>query len=634
MLQKIREKITGWVAGVILALLAFVFAVWGIDIGFGSRNVAAVVNGDDIPIAPVRQAIQLQTSRLSQQLGADVPDALQAQIRDDVIEDFVRQRLLFQRVREEGYRISDADLRQSIREMPVFQVGGQFSMDSYRAMLANVGLTPAGFEVEQRQVMEIGQLQDGIVRSAFATVDELERQVRLDREQRELEWIRLPVSNYMDEVEVTEEQIAAEYESAPDRYQSTETVDVEYLELSLDELAREIEVSDEEVRQSYDEQLSREPDLFRTPEQRRARHILVAVDDDTDEAAAEARAAELLARVRAGEDFAELASEASDDSGSAAEGGDLGWVERGVMVAPFEEALFAMDDGAVEGPVKTPFGYHLILLEETRAGQTRSFDDARAEIAEDLRRIKAEDVYYERADALERVAFDSPDTLQPAADELGLEIQTVAGVRRTGNTGIASNPQFTATAFSTEVLEEGENSAALEIEEGRAVVLRVAEHHPAERLPLDEVRDRIRAELERKAARELAAEAAEDVRRQLVEGAAPGELAAAFEAVHEASRMVGREDREVPLSVRGAAFTAPPPADGDAVVQTVALADGSQVVFRLTEVRPGEPESVPVDERRNLRDELIRRHGSEELTAYLNQIRSEASVVVQTEQFE
>ena len=114
MLQKIREKITGWVAGVILALLAFVFAVWGIDIGFGSRNVAAVVNGDDIPIAPVRQAIQLQTSRLSQQLGADVPDALQAQIRDDVIEDFVRQRLLFQRVREEGYRISDADLRQSI----------------------------------------------------------------------------------------------------------------------------------------------------------------------------------------------------------------------------------------------------------------------------------------------------------------------------------------------------------------------------------------------------------------------------------------------------------------------------------------------------------------------------------------
>jgi peptidyl-prolyl cis-trans isomerase D len=634
MLQKIREKVTGWIAGIILALLAFVFAVWGIDIGFGTRNVAAVVNGEDIPIAPVRQAIQLQTSRLSQQLGAEVPDALAAQVRDDVIEDFVRQRLLLQRVRDEGYRISDADLQQSIREMPVFQVAGRFSMDSYRAMLANVGLTPTGFEAEQRQVLEIGQLQDGILRSAFTTVAELERQVRLDREQREIEWIRLPVSNYLEEVQVTDEQIAAEYESAPDRYQSTETVDVEYLELSLDTLAAGVEVTDEEVRQSYDEQLAREPDLFRTPEQRRTRHILVAVDADTDEAAAEARADELLARVRGGEDFAEVAEEASDDTGSASEGGDLGWVEQGVMVAPFEEALFAMADGEIVGPVKTPFGYHVILLEETRPGQTRGFDEARAQIAEDLRRVKAEDIYYERADTLERFAFDQPDTLQPAADELGLEIRTVPGVKRTGNSGIAADPQFTATAFSTEVLGEGENSAALEIEEGRAIVLRVAEHHPAERLPLAEVRDRIRAELERKSARELAGQAAEDVRRQLVEGAAPGELAVAFEGVHEEPRMIGRQEREVPLSVRTAAFAAPAPEDGDAVVQTVALADGSQVIFRLTDVRPGDVESVPVNERRTLRDELVRRHGGEELTAYMNQVRSEANVVVQTEQFE
>jgi peptidyl-prolyl cis-trans isomerase D len=634
MLQKIREKVTGWIAGVILALLAFVFAVWGIDIGFGTRNVAAVVNGDEIPVAPVRQAIQLQTSRLAQQLGADVPEPLQAQIRDDVIEDFVRQRLLLQRVREEGYRISDAELRQSIREMPVFQVGGRFSMDSYRAMLANVGLTPSGFEAEQRQVMEIGQLQDGIVRSAFATVDELERTVRLDREQREVEWIRLPLSNYLGEVEVTEDQIVAEYESATDRYQSTETVDVEYLELDLDSIAAEVEVSDDEVRQAYEERVAREPDLFRTPEQRRARHILVAIDDETDEAAAEARAEELLARIEDGEEFATLAAEASDDSGSANEGGDLGWVEPGVMVAPFEEALFAMEEGQVEGPVRTPFGFHLILLEETRPGHTRTFEEAQADIAEDLRRTKAEDLYYERADVLERFAFDSPDTLAPAAAELDLDIQTVSGVKRTGNTGIAAEPQFASTAYSIEVLDEGENSPAIELEEGHAVVLRVAEHHPAQRLPLDEVRERIRADLTRAAARDLAAEAAGEIRSELEEGGSPAELAAAFEGAHEGPRMIGRQDREVPPSVREAAFAASVPASGEPGIETVALADGSQVVLLLGDVQPGDADSIPVDERRALKNQLIQQHGTEELTAYLTQIRNDASVVVQTDQFE
>lgn len=634
MLQKIREKVTGWIAGVILALLAFVFAVWGIDIGFGTRNVAAVVNGEDIPLAPVRQAIQLQTSRLAQQLGADVPDALEAQVRDDVIEDFVRQRLLLQRVREEGYRISDEELIRSIREMPVFQVGGQFSMDSYRAMLANVGLTPSGFEAEQRQVLEIGQLQEGILRSAFTTVDELERRVRLDREQREVEWVRLPVSNYTADVDIGEEEVVAAYESAPDRYQSTETVDVEYLELDLDRIAQEVEVGDEEIRQNYEERVAREPDLFQTPEQRRARHILVAIDDDTDEEAAEARAAELRARIEAGEDFAVVAQEASDDPGSAAAGGDLDWVEPGVMVAPFEEALFAMEAGEIAGPVRTPFGFHLILLEEIRPGHTRSFDEARAEIADDLRRIRAEDLYYERADTLERLAFDQPDTLAPAAEELGLEVQAVTGVKRTGNLGVAANPEFARTAYSLEVLEEGANSPALELEEGRAVVLRVAAHHPAERLPLDQVREQIRGELEREAARAQAAAAAEALRQRIADGDAAAELAEEFGGVHEAPRLIGREDRAVPPSLRAAVFAAPAVAGGSPAVETVALADGSQAVFRLTDVRPGDVESLPVDERRRLREELVRQHGAGELTAYLNQVRSEAKVVVQTDQFE
>jgi peptidyl-prolyl cis-trans isomerase D len=201
-----------------------------------------------------------------------------------------------------------------------------------------------------------------------------------------------------------------------------------------------------------------------------------------------------------------------------------------------------MEVGEIRGPVRTPFGFHVILLEDTREGETRTFEEARAQIEEDLRRTKAEDTYYERAETLERFAFDNPDTLVPAADELGLEIQTLSGVRRTGNTGLAANPEFVSTAFSLEVLEDGENSAALEPEEGRAVVLRVAEHYPAELLPLAEVRDQIRTQLEREAARAMAEQAAADLRQQLADGASADEIAVAFDGDYEAARLVGRQD--------------------------------------------------------------------------------------------
>lgn len=633
MLQTIRERVTGWFAGVILALLAFVFAVWGIDIGFGNRSTAAVVNGDEIPIAPVRQAIQNQVSRFSQQLGSDVPEVLETQIRNDVIESFVQQRLLLQRAREEGYRISDAELTQEIRQMPIFEVGGSFSMDSYRARLANFGLTPAGFEAEQRQILEIGQLQEGILRSAFATVDELERRVRIDGEQREIAWLRLPLSSYADGVEVSDEEVRALYDASPDRYSSKETVDIEYLELNLADVAADIEVGEDELRQYYDEQVAREPDLFATPEQRRARHILVNVDDDTDEAAAEARAQELLDRVNSGEPFADVAMEASDDTGSAALGGDLDWVEPGMMVGPFDEALFSMSDGEIRGPVRTPFGFHIILLEETREGDTRDFEESRAQLEDDLKKARAEDLYYERAEIMETVSFENPDSLVPAAEALGIEIKTLDGVTRTGNSGLAANPEFTALAFSLEVLEDGENSAAIEPEEGKAVVLRVAEHHPAEVLPLEQVRAGIVSELEQEAARARVAEAALAARTRLSNGEAADELAAEIDADYQGPRLIGRDDSGVPRAVRDAAFSQVVE-DGAVGVENIALADGSQAIVLVSEVRPGEVDKMPVPERRELRTQMIQAGGGEELGAYLAQIRSEANVVVSTEQFE
>jgi len=632
MLQKIREKITGWVAGIILALLAFVFAVWGIDIGFSNQSVAAVVNGDKIPIGPVRQAIQNQLSQFQQAYGADVPAAVEHQVRDGVIEGFVRNRLLLQRIRKEGYRVSNEALSESIREIPSFQVNGEFSLDAYRAMLANVGYSPTMFEAEQRQNMEIGQLQSGILASAFVTPAELERWVRIDRERRDVAWLVIPVERFTGDVKIDDDQIAAEYDSHPERYMSPETVDVDYVELKLDDIIPTVTVTEDQLKEFYETEVSRDPQMFSTPEQRRARHILIAVDDDTDDAQALKKAQAVLERLRAGEDFAEAARETSDDSGSAATGGELGWVERGMMVAPFEDALFSMQVGEISEPVKSPFGYHIIELEEVQPGDVKTFEEARGDLLTDYRHRTAEDIFYSKAERLYELTFESPDTLAPAASELGLDIQRIDRMARSGGSGLAANPKVIDAAFSETVLNEGENSEPIEIEDGHVVVLRVDGHHEAAPRPLDEVRDNIVARLQREAARARATEVGDEVIRRLEAGESPEAVAASVDAQFNDTRPVGRDSTDVPAQIKDAAFAAEP-VDGSAV-GSLTLSDGSFAAWLLTGIEPGDLQALSDAERARLRQQLARAAGGEDLSAYIAQLRDSATIVVNREQFE
>jgi len=631
MLQRIREKITGWVAGIILALLAFVFAVWGIDIGSGTSTSAAVVNGEEIPIEPVRRAIQDRLAQFQQAYGVDVPEAIVQQVRDNVIEGFVRNRLLVDRVREQEYRVSDVELTETVQSMPVFQVGGQFSLESYRAMLSNVGYTPSLFEAEQRQDLEVSQLQDGILNSAFSTPLELEARIRLEREKREISWIEIDINRYIAEAVVDSADIEARYEEQPDRYLSPEAVDVEYLEVKLSDISAGITVTDAEVRDFYDEEVSRDPLLYKTPEQRRARHILVNTDDGEEEASN--KAGRLAERARAGEDFASIARTESDDTGSAALGGDLDWIEPGAMDAPFEDALFAMEVGEIRGPVKTPFGYHVILLEEVRVGETRSFEDTREELEQLLRDTRAEDTYYDRAESLERLAFEYPDSLEQAAEELDVEIQRINRMGRSGTATFGGNSEFVTMAFNTDVLENRENSTAIEIDTGHAVVLRVAEHYEATPKPLDEVRDQIEASLQREIARERVRDTADQVEERLKAGDDPQIVAEESGAAYIPTVLVGRTDTDKPQPVRDAAFRAAPP-ETQAVVQRASMIDGSDSVILLTDVVPGQRADLDETEQQIFREDVIAAAGGAELTSYIEELRSQASVVVSPEQFQ
>jgi peptidyl-prolyl cis-trans isomerase D len=625
MLQKIREKITGWVAWTIVITIGVVFAVWGIDLSFTPRPMAAKVNGEEVPVEPVRRAYQEQAARFQQAFRGDIPEEIAAEIRRGVIEQFVRRELLQQRVEQQGYRVGDAALMEYVQSYDVFQVGGQFSMDAYRAALAGAGYTPAMFEAEQRRMLAIQQLQDAVVLSSFVTEDELERRVALQRELREVEWVALPLDRFLEEVEVSDADVEARYQGSAERWMTAESVDLAYIELRIDRLADDVQVSEDDLRAFYELEMTREPERYAGRERRKAAHILVRPGDDPG--AAEVRARELRERIEAGEEFAAVAAEASDDPGSARVGGDLGWVERGMMVPAFEEALFGMEEGTLSEPVRSEFGWHLIRLEEVEQTGGSSFEEARDELLRAYARRRAEDRYYDDAETLARIAFENPDSLQPAATELGYEVQAVEGVTRRGGPGIGANPAVIDAAWSESVFERRENSRLLELEDGHAAVIRVAAHNPPELRPLQDVAAQIGNEIRRERAAERARELGEQARARLAEGEAIAEVAESLEADFVAGITVVRNDETVPPDVAQAAFSAQRPAAG---APSVVAAEGpnAHFVVRVLSATPGGLELLRADERRELNDQVRGARASQELQAYLEHLRQGAKVTV------
>ncbi|MCH8958424.1 MAG: SurA N-terminal domain-containing protein, partial [Proteobacteria bacterium] len=501
MLQLIRDKLTGWVAGIIIAVIALAFIFWGVDPLSVGATWAARVNDIEIPRNEVRRAAQDRINQFQALYQDDISPLMIEQIRSSVLERYINNALIRSRVSSNGYRVSDAMLSKSIRAMPYFQIAGEFSLDSYLAGLRSQGISKTRFEHDQRNQLEVLQLQQGLVNSSFVTPGEMRRFLELQGEEREVSLLRVEASAFADLVSPTDEEITGYYDLNAQRFLTEESAEIEYLEVRASDFLADVEVGEQALLDFYDTVAAG----YQTEEQRRSRHILIAIGDNRDEAAAEARANEALERARAGEDFAALVAVYTDDGGTSADGGDLGWSSHEDFVGPFADTLFAMQIAELAGPVKTRFGYHVILLDEIMAADVRPLAEVRAEIEADYREQLAEDLYFEVAQSLGDDSFAAYDELQSVAELLGLELKSVSGFTRAGGGELGSDERIVSAVFSPEVLIDGRNSDLLEAgEDARAIVLRVTAYQQAETRPLAEVREQIVASLVSEQTRVLA----------------------------------------------------------------------------------------------------------------------------------
>jgi peptidyl-prolyl cis-trans isomerase D len=623
MLQRIHDSMARWVIVIVLGLIAFSFIFWGVDFGLtGASTFAAKVNGEDVPLIEFEQELQNRQNQYQQLYRTDLSEDIRREMRRAVVEDLVRDAALKQRVEEQGYRASDERVSASIREVAAFQVNGEFSLDVYRGLLANQGLTPTAFETLQRESLEVRDLQQGIVDSTFYTPAEFRRYIELYNQRRELAYAVFQPDAYRAGVTIDDAAVLAHYESNQASYQTVESVDLEYIELALADIAAGIEITEEDLRAAYDEERQR----FETAEERRTRHILIEVQDGNEDAA-RAAAEAAAARIRNGEDFAAVAAEVSADAGTKAQGGDLGWVGRGALVGPFEDALYMLQVGEISEPVRSDFGYHVIRVDEIRAGEQQPFEAVREELLAETRTRRAENDFYDLANRLGDAAFDAYDELASVAQSMDLPLKNAAGFPRTGDNALFTNSAAVVqAAFAEEIVDSGRNSALIELADDHVLVLRVVEHHLPATRPLDEVREQIREDLVRQRAEELAEEAARGFLAEVAAGGDAAELAAARGAEWHPATWVERTDASVPTEVLAAAFGIPRAAVTGPQRELVALSSGGQAVIVVTGVQLGEPASMTQDERDQRQRQLADQAARAELTGYAGNVRRNAVV--------
>ena len=582
MLQQIRDKISGWFAAVVLGAIAVVFIFWGIQFESSVNVPAATVNGEKIPVEAVRRAWQDRQSQLQQQMRDELPPELVAEEQQRLLEDYVRRELLVQRAGELGYRVSDRELARALHQIPELQVDGAFSRDRYAALLRAQGRSEADFEAEFRRDLEINQLRNAVAVSGFALPGEVRRRIELEGETRDVDLAVLPAERYAAGVTVAPLDVEAWYRKNEANYRTAESVALQYLELNLADVAAGVEVTEEALRAYYDQVAG---ERYATSERRRARHILV--ESGTDDAAARAKAEKLVERARAGEDFGALATANSDDPGSKGQGGDLGWATRDSYVAPFAEALFAMQKGEIRGPVKTQFGYHVILLDDVETSAQRSFDEVRGELEGDYRRDQAQAAFYERSQQLADEAFANLDSLEPAAQKLGLELRTVGSFTRQGGEPLGGDSKLIEAAFSDEVLKERQNSPAISVGDDKVVVLRVTEHREPKQRPLDEARAEIEATLRAEEARKAALAAAGAAAARVAAGEAWADVASSLGVQPMGATTLTRTREGLPPELLKAVFSVAAPGAGKLSSGTAALSNGDVALFALSAVRPG-----------------------------------------------
>lgn len=625
MLMTIRDKAQGWIAWAIVILISIPFALWGIQeyLGVGSEPLIAKVNDREITEREVETAAFKLRNNLREQLGAQYnadlfPEAL---LRKQVLEGMIEDTLIQQASDRLGLRAGDGMVRNTILTVPAFQVNGQFDSEVYKRAVQLQGLTEKGFEERIRNSLVTTQLRLAIEGSSGVPKSFVEDADQLSRQERKFSFVLVNGDHVSASAEPTDAEIEAYYSSNQSRLMSEEMVKLEYLLLDHDAISSTLDATEDNLQAFYEQHKSE----FVVSDKKRISHILFELDSEADEDTVKAvteKAEAIYSRAEQGDEFASLASETSEDIVSAENGGDLGYLEAGLFDKDFENAANALSLDEISRPVRTRFGLHIIKVTAIEKGNDADFESVREQVKEKFLQSESEQVFYDFAERLGNLSYESPDSLEPAAQELELEIQRTDWIPRSGGEGILASPKVTGAAFSEEALTQGYNSEPIELSPYEIIVLRVVEHKVAAVKPLEEVRAQIILQLKQDAASTAVEAKADELLAELKSGTSLQAVADANSFAVENVGYSSRKNPQLPSELLDKVFAMPKPADGQVEFAKSLMSADEIALIALEEVKQGEQ----VEDNAMLMNMLSQQQGTEEFQRYINSLRDQAKI--------
>ncbi len=635
MLITIREKASGVIGWTVAGVIILVFAVWGIGSYFEGVSEIIVATADKIEInqQTYQQAMSDRRRRLVQMMGRNVDAELfsSTAFKRQVVEELIDTTLQNETLHASGFRISDAQLAALIQNTAVFHTDGQFDRDRYELLVQNAGMTIQGYESYQRQQGVVDQLVRGLGQSAIVSGNSIDKAWKLLDQRRIASYTTLEFDNFLDDIQVSEAAIEKEYQANLDGYFEPASIQVDYLKLSVEDLGAKLDVDEADILRMYEDN----PDRYRQPGSRSVSHILLSVSPDAVDAQIDQvrrSASEIVARARGGESFASLAEVNSDDKGSAKRGGELGVIRPGTMVKPFEDAVFEMIEGEISEPVRTQHGFHVIRLDRITESTVQSLDQVRSEIKAEVRRLRAEEQFNELAEILGSTVFEQPDSLEPAADYLGVKVMRSEWFTQDAGTGIAEFQRVRDVAFGNEVLIDGLNSELIEIDQDNLVAVRKVDYRARRQLDLDEARPELEKRLRAVEASNRMEKAGEDLVARLKSGADWDELLIA----HKLARVRLPEATETLLEpleqvVARVVYAALVPLSGQIAYGGERISPARYAIYRLERVEFGDPANASKEDRLGVEKVLLSRWGGEMVIGWRQGLRQVAKVQIHEE---
>lgn len=559
MLQSIHDRSQGWIIWIIFGLLILTFALWGVQSYLGINEQPAVAVVDDIKITQnqYQRALQDQRQRFQSMLGSRYDPKLfdTPAVRRNIAEQLVSEAVVNEFMINSGMRIGDRQVGEYIISIPQFQKDGKFSEALFQTYLRSQGQSQDLFLSRLGNDMMHTQLSQGIAGSGIRTKLEADSEARLLGQKRDIGYMVFDYNTYLKGVKVADKEVEEYYQANPQQFMTNEQVAVEYINLSVKKLADQIHVTDKEVRDYFEQNKAQ----YVAPEQRRASHILIQVPKNADaktEKSAHAKAEDILKKIRSGAAFSSMAKKYSQDVGSAKQGGDLGYFVPGTMTKSFDDKVFSMKKGQVSDLVKTEFGYHIIKLTDIKR-EEKSFKQVKSQVTEEYKKREAEKQYYDLSEKLANIAYESPDSVQAAADETGLKVETSGLFDRKTAKGVLANPKLLEQIFNPDVINAQENEV-VELDPEHMAIVRVKDHIPAKVKALEKVSKNIVSLLKADKAKQEAKQLADKALAEIQNGKSAARVAASSGLKWHAKKMLARHDTaKTNAAILNKAFTLP-----------------------------------------------------------------------------